>query len=255
MIECSGLTYSVGNAKILKNLSFFWEGPGIYSIIGPNGAGKTTLLSGVSGLFRLSHGNVSWYGRPVMSIPLKARARMMAYLPQNLSATEGVSVWELMHFSRFPHMSFFRPLSKREIEFGETLLALFHLLNFKNRYLNTLSGGELQKIHLICCLFQEPRILFLDEPLANLDIHFQEEVCIALKKWCQSHDTQVIMVSHNINLALLWSDEILFLNKGELCFVGTPKNLASSGLIEKIYQKSLEAIQKEGKTLFLPRAK
>ena len=255
MIQCSNIVYSIHKAKILKNISFFWEHPGLYSIIGPNGAGKTTLLGGLSGFSPLSHGNISWNGKSVTSIPLKERSKIAAYLPQNLVASEGMTVWELMNFSRFPHMQFFKSLNKKEIEFGEGLLDLFHLLSFKNRYLDTLSGGELQKIHLICCLFQEPKILFLDEPLANLDIHFQEEVCVFLKRWCKTHKAQVVMVSHNINLALLWSDEILFLNKGELCFVGTPENLASSGLIEQVYQKSLESIQKEGRTLFLPRVK
>ena len=255
MIQCSNLVYSIRKTKILKNISFFWECSGLYSIIGPNGAGKTTLLGSLGGFSPLSHGDVFWHGKSVTSIPLKERSKIAAYLPQNLVATEGITVWELMNFSRFPHMGFFRSLNKKEVEFGKNLLGQFHLLNLKNRYLDTLSGGELQRVHLVCCLFQEPKILFLDEPLANLDIHFQREVCVSLKRWCEIHKAQVVMVSHNINLALIWSNEILFLNKGELCFVGKPKDLALSGLVEEIYQKSLETVQKEGKTLFLPRVK
>ncbi len=255
MIECLDISYSIDRFEILKNISLSWQKAGCYSILGPNGAGKTTLLRGLGGLNHLNQGHVLWYGRQVDLIPIEERSRIVAFQPQWNTCSNELTVWELMNFARFPHMSFFRVLNEEERKFGESLLSALGLLDFKYRKLDSLSGGELQKVHLICCLFQEPKILFLDEPLSSLDTHFQEEVCAFLKNWSQLNQTQVIMVSHHLNLALLWSDEVVFLDKGELCFIGEPNDLAESGLIEEFYQGCMIKIQRERKTLFLPRGK
>ncbi len=255
MIECSNVTHFINETKILKNISFSWENSGLYTILGPNGAGKTTLLQGMGGISQFTQGAVFWNGCQIDSISVKEKSKIAAYLPQSFSVSHDMTVWEIIHFSRFPHMRFFRSLIKKEIEFGESLLKKFHLINLRHRNLNTLSGGELQKVHLICCLFQEPKILFLDEPLAYLDNYSQKEVCSFLKYWCCTNNAQVIMTSHNINLALLWSDKILALEQGQMRFVGTPESLAFSGVIEDMYRNSLAAIKRGEKTFFLPKSK
>ena len=251
MITGHNLSHRIGERQILKKISFSCSTNRI-TLLGPNGAGKTTLLKILAGLYP-AKGDTLWDGQPLPSLSLKDKAKMASFLPQSPPNTLGLSVWEVMLLSRYPHTHFFKEISQREVGLGEQLLSQFKLTSLKHSPLDHLSGGERQKVHLACALFQEPKFLFLDEPLSFLDADAQEEVCAFLKTWGPSHKAQIFMVSQHINMALLWSDEILFLHQGRLVFQGSPQALSISGLIDNIYKGSLKAILENEKTFFLPQ--
>ena len=256
MIEAFEVSFFLSNVEILNNISLSWKKPGCYTLLGPNGAGKTSLLRRLAGIDSLGEGEgrVLWNNREMASLSLQERSKRAAFLSQNNSSRLELSIWELMGFARYPYMNLFRSLTREEKEWAKSLLSKLELIDLKDRKLNTLSAGELQKVHLSACLFQDPQFLFLDEPLSCLDIYFQEEICNFLKNWCRENQTQVIMVSHHLNWALLWSDEVLFLDKGKLLFKGEPREI-SKDLIDQVYRGSLIEIQRKGKKLFLPRDK
>ena len=192
MIKADNITYVVSEKEILKRIYCDWPGPGCYSILGPNGAGKTTLLKVMAGIISASKGEVFWQGKKVDTYSVKEQAKFRSYLPQQNAYSGELSVWELMSFSRYPYSSFFGDMSEQEQEQGEFLLSSLLSKSFKNRKLKHLSGGELQKIYLISCLFQGGKVLLLDEPLSSFDPNFQEEICFFLKKYAKDHEVQII---------------------------------------------------------------
>ena len=241
------------NKLILQAISCKWINPGCYSILGPNGAGKTTLLHFLAGLIKAQSGNVRWYKRNVEKIPMQERAKILAYMPQNEHIPKNHTVLEVMHFARYPRIERFRGLRSNDQNIMNKILHALGLANFKNRPIMELSGGEYQRFKLACCLFQDSKIILLDEPLLGLDVDAKWAVCSTLKRWSCKQDAIIVMASHDINMAMLWSDEILVLNDGQVKLQGLPRFVGESGIIEEIYQNRLMRTQVDGHILYLPK--
>ena len=235
-LSCSQLSVLYGRRRALNGFSLTMERGEIRALIGPNGSGKSTALQALAGLITPSEGTAEIDGSPVAAMSRRAIARKLAFLPQQPTAPDEMTIAQLVRQGRFPHVGLFRSYDSKDEEAIEWALESTGLTGLADRTLQELSGGERQRAWISAALAQEAGILLLDEPTSFLDIGFQVEVLDLVHRLSRERGVTVVMASHDINQAIAVSDRISLLEKGELRFDGEPTALAESGLIERTFR-------------------
>ncbi len=204
-------------------------------IIGPNGAGKTTLMRVLSGIARPSSGQVLFGGRPLAALPDRERARQIAFVSQNPGIGFGFSVLDVVRMGRYPYRRFlegWRPDDGAAVEDAMAAAGVAHL---RHRLVTDLSGGERQRVFLARALAQQPRVLFLDEPTANLDVRYQLEVLHLVRSMRARHGWTVVMAIHDLNWALRFCDRLLVLHQGRVAACGPAHAVLNEALIRNVF--------------------
>ncbi|WP_106797537.1 ABC transporter ATP-binding protein [Rhizobium sp. H4] len=225
-LSCSDLSVMYGQRKALNGFSLSLEKGEIRALIGPNGSGKSTALHALAGLIRPAGGRASLGGVAVASMSRRMVAKRLAFLPQQPTAPDEMTVAQLVRQGRYPHVGLFRSYDSRDEDAIEWALESTGLSGLADRSLRELSGGERQRAWISAALAQEAEILLLDEPTSFLDIGYQVEVLDLVHR----------LSLHDINQAIAVSDRISLLEKGELRFDGAPRELAERGLIQEIFR-------------------
>ncbi|NTF44653.1 ABC transporter ATP-binding protein [Rhizobium rhizogenes] len=233
---CSQLSVFYGRRKALSDFELSMRRGEIRALIGPNGSGKSTALQALAGLLKPAQGQVTIESVAVASMSRRAIARKLAFLPQQPSAPDEMTIAQLVRQGRFPHVGLFRTYDRKDEEAIEWALDCTGLTSLADRTLQELSGGERQRAWISAALAQEAGILLLDEPTSFLDIGYQVEVLDLVHRLSRERGVTIIMAIHDINQAIAVSDRISLLEKGELRFDGEPRALAESGLIEKTFR-------------------
>lgn len=217
-LEVNDLSLGYGDKQILKDINLSVEGGSFVSIIGANGSGKSTLLKGMSRLLKPTQGQVKLFGRPLDELSQKAIARHMAILPQRQTAQTDLSVERLVSFGREPYLSWRKRFSAEDQRVVDWAIETLGLEQLRDRPISQLSGGEAQRVWLAMALAQQPKILFLDEPTTYLDLAHQLEILETIKQLNQEHAITVIMVNHDLNQAVRYSDTIVALDQGRVVY-------------------------------------
>lgn len=235
-LTCSQLSVRYGPRLALKGFQLALQKGEVRALIGPNGSGKSTALQALAGLIAPAGGQAEIEGVAVASMSRRAIARKLAFLPQQPTAPDEMTIAQLVRQGRFPHVGLFRSYARRDEEAIEWALESTGLTSLADRTLQELSGGERQRAWISAALAQEAGILLLDEPTSFLDIGYQVEVLDLVHRLSREKGVTVVMAIHDINQAIAVSDRISLLEKGELRFDGEPRALATSGLIEKTFR-------------------
>jgi iron complex transport system ATP-binding protein len=235
-LKVEKLNVCYGSKKILKDISFNIREGEIATIIGPNGSGKSTLIKSISRYLKPVSGNI-YLGRVNISqINTREIAKNLAVLPQVKNVSSDISVEELVSYGRYPHLKFGKKLGKTDREIIEWALEKTGLIEMKDRYVFTLSGGERQRAWIAMTLAQKPKILLLDEPTTFLDICYQLETLELIMELNETLGITVVMVLHDLNQAARYSDNMLVINKGELCEYGKPCKIVNKQLLKNIFK-------------------
>jgi iron complex transport system ATP-binding protein len=231
ILSVYGVSFSYGRNEILKNIEFRVDGGEVVSILGENGSGKSTLLRTINRILKPHKGTVLIDGRAIRKMSRKEIAKTIGYMPQK---SNGVycNVFEAILLGRKPHIGWH--ISKKDMETVRLILAMMNLEKYAMRYTNELSGGELQKVILARALAQEPQILLLDEPINHLDIKNQLEVMELLQNITKKMNLVSMVVMHDINTALRFSDKFLMIRDGEVVASGD-KNIMNPENIRKVF--------------------
>ena len=239
MISAEQIKYSVGTKNILNNISVKFLPGTCNLIIGPNGSGKSTLIKLLSGEINNFDGQLSYNGSDIKNLTKLALAASRAVLSQQTELSFPMTVEEVVLLGRNPHFEF-NP-SKKDIEIVKEVMALLDLNSFTHRNYQTLSGGEKQRVHYARVLAQiweipkgEQRYLFLDEPLNNLDIYYQQ-IFLSIAVSLLNDTTTLIGVVHDINIALRYADQLFFLKEGALIKNGAPEKIVDAILIKEVF--------------------
>ena len=235
-LTASHLSVLYGRRKALTDFSLSMEKGEIRALIGPNGSGKSTALQALAGLLTPSDGRAEIEGVAVASMSRRAIAKKLAFLPQQPTAPDEMTIAQLVRQGRFPHVGLFRSYDRKDEAAIECALESTGLTRFADRTLQELSGGERQRAWISAALAQEADILLLDEPTSFLDIGYQVEVLDLVHRLSRERGVTILMAIHDINQAIAVSDRICLLEKGELRFDGAPRALAESGLIERTFR-------------------
>jgi iron complex transport system ATP-binding protein len=246
MLSTKNISYNIGSTKILQNVSADFA-PGEFTmILGPNGSGKSTFLKIFSGEINKFSGHVSYNNTNIHAIKKEQLATYRAFMSQQPELSFPLTVYEVVMMGRYPHFTF-NP-SKKDYEICNEALSLLNLTAFKNRNYTTLSGGEKQRVQYARVLAQiwEPpvsglRYLFLDEPLNNLDIKYQQEF-LKTASALKNSQTVLVAVMHDINLASQHADKLIFLKDGRIAATGAPITIITQSLIKEVFEINIQIL-------------
>jgi iron complex transport system ATP-binding protein len=246
-IEVCGLSFQYHTAEgrgrmwTLDHLSFHVDTGEILGIVGPNGSGKTSLLKVLSSLLPAGEGDVRIGGLSLGKLSQTDIARVVAVVPQEYAQVFPFTVAETVLMGRFPH----RTTRWWSLGIGDETandLACAHqsmvdtdVLSLADRLVSDLSGGERQRVMIARALAQEPKILFLDEPTAFLDINHQIEICSLVARLRAERRLTVVLVSHDLNVASQYCDRVLMLKEGGLCRIGSPEETIRPDVLRMVY--------------------
>ncbi|MEM2211317.1 MAG: ABC transporter ATP-binding protein [Nitrososphaerales archaeon] len=218
--------------KALDGVSLSVHNGEILSIIGPNGAGKSTLLKVINGVLKPRMGVVFINEKPLEKIPRKEIAQKTGVVPQRIRLMGMLSVYDFVMTGRRPYINF--TPSKIDEEKVYEALKIVDAIDFVDRTLEELSGGELQRVIIARALAGEPEVMLLDEPTSNLDLKYQLEI-LNLIKSLRSKGLAIIMAIHDLTQAYRVSDKVLLLNKGKVFAAGEPDDVLNPKTIFDVY--------------------
>lgn len=227
-------------AVFLGPISLRIERGQFWGVVGPNGAGKSTLIRLMAGMLSPSEGGCFFQDRSMPAIGLRDRARKIAFLPQRITDPSEFAVQEVVLMGRYPHRSLGIFESPEDHRIAEESMRLTRVLEFSDRPLASLSGGEGQRAHLASVLAQEPELLLLDEPTAFLDLKFEMEVLEILDRLRSSKERAVVAVLHDVNLAAMFCSHVLLLHQGKQVACGTPKEVLTPQRLREVYDVELD---------------
>ncbi len=250
-ITIDGLEFGYRTFPILKDLTVSFDKSELVSIIGPNGVGKSTLIHCINKILSPNDGAVFIDGRDVKSINVKQLAKVMGYVPYTTTNTFPITVIDAVMMGRHPHSKF--GSLDEDLAISYEMLERLGCEDLSMRHLNELSAGQLQKVILAKGLAQQPKVLLLDEPTANLDIKHQIGVTKLLKAITKERHMTVIMICHDLNIAAKYSDRILMMSEGKIYASGTPEEVLTKENIRKVYDIDCEVIMDQGRPHILLR--
>ncbi|WP_211258400.1 ABC transporter ATP-binding protein [Methanobrevibacter oralis] len=224
------MEFSYKDRKILNGINFTVEKGDFISILGINGSGKSTLLKCINKILSYEKGSILLNDEDIKNIDNFKIAQKIAYVPQKFSV-ERSTVFDAILLGRRPYITW--NVSKEDIEITENVMKLLNIESYALRYINELSGGELQKVVLARALVQGPEILLLDEPTSDLDLKNQYDVMNLLKKISKDKKITPIVVLHDINLALRYSNKFILLKNGKVKCGG--EDAINSNTIKEVY--------------------
>jgi len=248
MIKIQDMDYAYGTKKVLNQISYDMEQGQCIAILGNNGAGKSTMLKCISGIYTTAKGCVYVAGKNVLKESRKEMAKQVAYVAQSNSGN-AMTVFDAVLLGRRPYMKW--DVSQEDHEICEEVITQMGIQDLKMRYLDQLSGGELQKVMLARALAQQPTLLLLDEPTSNLDPKNQYEVMATIRNIAKTKNIAVVIVIHDLNLAFRYCDRFLFLKDQELYQYGPIEEITPE-CIQEVYQIPVVLEQIHGVHIMIP---
>lgn len=240
MLQIESLAANYGERKVLHDVSLRVAPGEVAAIIGPNGCGKSTLLRCACGLLAPQRGKVLWKGVDLLALSARARARIVALLPQMFEGAGELRVEEMALLGRTPYLGAYGVPSAHDREIVQQALEASGAREFAGRRVGELSGGERQRVMLARCLAQAPKVLLLDEPTSHLDIRHQWEILALARRLARREELAVVLVLHHINLAAAVADTMLLLDgSGHVRAQGTPQDVMTGHHLEAVFDVPL----------------
>lgn len=231
--------YEGENIPVIENINLTVKMGEFISIIGPNGAGKTTLLETINGLLAYSSGEGFIFGEKIPDHKNSIR-KEIGYVIQNfeLDPLAPFLCKDIVMSGRTGKIGLFRFSSKRDWDTVWESMGLVGMIDFANRPIGKLSGGEFQKILVARSLSQQPKLLMLDEPFSNLDISSRRQMEILLNRIHEKQNMTIVMVSHDLSFVPSRCKRVIVLDKGKIIMDGAKNRILKSDVIENIFHKS-----------------
>ncbi len=243
LLELRSVRFGYANRPVfLGPVSLTIERGQCWAIVGPNGAGKSTLIRLVAGLLTPREGELKFQGRSMSSLSLRDRARRIGFLPQRAPESVDFTVRDMVLMGRYPHRSLGLFESADDHRIADEAMRRTGVIEFADRSVATLSGGEAQRAHLAAVLAQEPQLLLLDEPTASLDIKHQIAVFEILRSVIKPEGPALVVVTHDVNLAAMFCSHVLLLHEGKPVAAGTPHEVLTADRLRAVYEVELTAL-------------
>jgi len=234
-LAATGLRVGYGPKTIIDSLDVAIPDTQVTTIIGPNGCGKSTLLRAMANLLPTQAGEVTLDGTPIRALRRRDLARSLGVLPQTPVAPDGLIVSDLVARGRHPHQAWYRQWSSDDRDEVMTALRMTKVDDLADRTVDSLSGGQRQRVWISLVLAQQTDILFLDEPTTYLDLSHSIEVLELVHRLSREYGRTIVMVLHDLNLALRYSDNLVVMRDGSLKAVGKPQDVISPELLKQVF--------------------
>lgn len=226
--------YKHGSGTIIKNINLTIDEPGLYCIIGPNGVGKSTLVKCICKINKPTSGRITIDGKDLSEIRQKDVAKEIGYVPAGARDEFSMTVINTIMVGRYNKHKW--GSGAEDLEATYKVMKLMHIEELGMKRFNDLSAGQHQKVAIARGLIQEPRVLILDEPTANLDVKYQVYVTQLLRALSESEKMTILMISHDLNTSAKYAHKIIMMAKPGILFaVGTPEDVLTEQNIEEVY--------------------
>jgi len=231
MIEIKNISFSYGKSTAVKNVSFSVKPGECVGILGNNGSGKSTLITCLNKIRTAQTGSVYIGANDVLKMTRPEIARRISYVAQKNEISQ-MTVFDSVLLGRKPYIKW--AVSQEDIDICDETIERIGLSAFKVRYLDELSGGEVQKVMLARALVQQPKLMLLDEPTSNLDPKNQYEMMALVRHLTIERSISSVIVLHDLSLALRYCDQFLFLRSGEVYKYGD-ESIVTPETIQAVY--------------------
>lgn len=243
-MEMKGIIVSHDNVtNHLNGVSTTIQQGKVTTIIGPNGCGKSTLLSVLSRSNLPKAGVASLANRDLVLYKPKEFAKKLAIVYQQNDVPKDLTIEKLVGFGRLPYKTLLQRNEQEDLRAIDWALTVTNLIDKRHKDLEALSGGERQRVWIAMALAQQSEILCLDEPTTYLDIYYQIELLELVKSLNEQHGLTIVMVLHDINQAIRYSDEIIMMKDGNIIAEGPPRKVITKEVIKEVY--GVHAVFKE----------
>jgi len=238
MVEVKRVTKQYGQKNVVENVTANIKKGNITSFIGPNGAGKSTLLSMISRLVKKDSGEIIIEGKEVSECKTNELAKKISILKQSNNIDIRITIKDLVCFGRFPYSQ--GRLTREDREHVNRALHYMRLEEIQDKYIDQLSGGQLQRAYIAMVLAQDTEYILLDEPLNNLDMKHSVEIMKALRNMVDDLNKTVVIVLHDINFASFYSDYIIALKDGKIVKEGRTDEIMTSSVLKDVYDMDIQ---------------
>ena len=246
MIEIRNVLLRLDGKSILNNISLKIPKGRITTILGANGCGKSTLFSLMTKNLVPDRGRIFLQRKNIGGMSLGEFAKRVSIVHQYNTAADDMTVERLVSMGRTPYHKMFSGADGDDEKLINMALEVTNLLEFKEREIGKLSGGQRQRVWIAMALAQNTKLLFLDEPTTYLDIRYQLEILELVKKLNREFGITIVMVLHEINQAIRFSDSIIGLKDGNVLAQGNPEEIITSELLEQLYGVKLGVTEIDG---------
>jgi len=253
LLATSSLGITIGTTTVCSGLELTINKGERWCVLGRNGTGKTTLLHTLAGLRPPAAGTIALNNRPLLQMSRKPVAQQIGLLFQDHADTFPASVLETVLTGRHPWLGPWQWEGCRDVAMARDALQAVGLHNMEDRMVNTLSGGERRRAGIACLLTQDPQLLLLDEPTNHLDIHYQIRMLDLLAKQVAHNSKALLLVMHDLNLAVRYCNRFLLLFGDGETIQGTVATALTQANLEQLYQHPLQAIPGPHGMVWLPQ--
>ncbi len=230
-----------GSKHVVNDVSFTLPKGKVISLIGPNGAGKSTVLNIITRLISQDSGVVCFEDIPLHKWKPKELAKKIAILTQKNNITMKLTVRELVSFGRFPYSG--NHLTEEDYAMVDMAISYMELEDLQDRFIDEMSGGQLQRAYIAMVIAQDTDYIFLDEPTNNLDIYHSSKMMKLVRRLCDELGKTVVLVLHEINFASQYSDYIGAFKDGELYQFGTVHEVMTKETLNALYRVDFQIQQ------------
>lgn len=241
MLDIKNLSVAYENNFVFNDLSLFIESGKITGIIGPNGAGKSTLVKAILGLLRPESGLVMFDSKPMSSIK-----KEVAYIEQRkeLDTSFPINVYDLVLTGSYGKLGLFKTPGKIQRLACIEALKQVRMLEFSNRQIGRLSGGQLQRVFVARAILQQAKVIILDEPFVGIDVESEREIMNILRQWREEQKT-IIIVHHDLNKVHEYFDNLIIMNHGIVDF-GATKEVYNKKNMSRAFSSDLSDVLFQG---------
>ena len=233
MLKIKDLSLELNNKVVLDKVNVFFEKNKITAIIGKNASGKTSLIKCINGIYKYN-GDILLNSKNIKDIDIKDLSKQLSILPQLLKYPH-ILVKDIIAMGRNPYLSLKAKLTDNDLYIIDQVISKLNIVNLKEKYLDELSGGQRQLVYLALQLTQDAPLMIFDEPSSFMDVNYEHFLLDILKEQKENNNKTIVLVMHNINQAIRYSDNIVVVDKGKIIFSGTKFDCLKQEVIEKTF--------------------
>ncbi len=235
ILQARNIAYTRDETPILTGVDFTVASGECIGLVGPNGAGKSTLLKVIGGLWGGASGDIHLCERTLTTYTSREIARIVAHVPQFTQIAFAFTVREIVMMGRSPHLGRFQIETAHDRAIADDAMQMTHISHLADRFVQTLSGGELQRVMIARALAQEPRLLLLDEPTNNLDIKHQLGLLQLVQSLAHDNGLGVVAAIHDLGMAARFCDRIVVIHQGRIIADGEPQAVLTPAVLHDVF--------------------
>lgn len=248
LLSAEEISSGYGGKTILNNISLGFESGKVTVIVGPNGCGKSTLLKTLIRFVPLSSGRIVADGKDAARMTSSELARIVAYLPQKKNIPD-LTVMTMVLHGRFAHLSYPRRYRKEDISIAQDALKTVELSELADKNMSELSGGTQQRVFLAMALAQSSPVILMDEPTSFMDVSYQMKF-MELSRRLADGGKAVVMVLHDLPVALKYADNIIVMSGGRIAAGGSPEDIFQNKALDKVFGITMKRTLIESEFLY-----